>query len=451
MNRTILFLSLFCVFIASPNSFVLGQCLATQATKYQPMPSAGLNEFGSTIDTDGELVIVGVRLDSANGLETGTAYLFGIDGSQIFELLPNQSVEFDFYGSSVAVANGVGLVGARGDSNDTGSFSGSVYLFDVSTGQQTGKIVPDDVGLLDQFGSSLSVSGNLAIVGTPGDDDNGNSSGSAYIYDIFTETQITKLLADDGSSSDCLGTSVDIDGTHAIVGSPDDDDNGSESGSAYVFDAITGQQIVKLLPEDGNAGDSFGQSVAISGGFALVGAPEDDDNGSRSGSAYLFNATTGEQILKLAPKETNSFDRFGNSVAIDGVTAVIGAFRYNGSSDEVGTAFVFDLQTCVESDRFSPDDIQLFDRFGTAVSISDQNIVVSSEGDGVGSAYLFQHTCNGILLGNVNQDGSVDLLDVSPFVSLITMNEFQIEADINEDGQVDLLDVSPFVGLLTGS
>ena len=104
--------------------------------------------------------------------------------------------------------------------------------------------------------------------------------------------QLFKLLPDDGSGGDWFGYSVAISGTTTIVGTYGGDDNGSQSGSAYLFDTTTGQQITKLLPDDGADADQFGLSVAISSATAIVGARHDDDNGDNSGSAYLFDAAS---------------------------------------------------------------------------------------------------------------------------------------------------------------
>ena len=104
--------------------------------------------------------------------------------------------------------------------------------------------------------------------------------------------QLAKLLPDDGAQGDLFGVSVAISGAIAIVGATSDDDNGDASGSAYLFDTTTGRQIAKLLPNDGAAKDNFGRSVAISGATAIVGAPLHDDNGTDSGSAYLFDASS---------------------------------------------------------------------------------------------------------------------------------------------------------------
>ena len=147
-------------------------------------------------------------------------------------------------------------------------------------GDQLFKLLPDDGAANDDFGSAVAMSGTTAILGAYADDDNGSCSGSAYLFDTTTSKQIAKLLADDGASGDFFGSSVAICGSPgnevAIVGSAGDDDNGSFSGSAYLFDTTTGRQIAKLLPNDGEAGDQFGWSVAISGATAIDGLWPDE-------------------------------------------------------------------------------------------------------------------------------------------------------------------------------
>ncbi len=120
--------------------------------------------------------------------------------------------------------------------------------------------------------------------------------------------QLFKLLPDDGAAFDRFGTSVAISGTTAIVGADSDDDYGINSGSAYLFDTTTGRQIAKLLPKDGASGHEFGFSVAISGATAIVGKRLDNDNGTFSGSAYLFdisNPANPTQIAKLLAKDAH--------------------------------------------------------------------------------------------------------------------------------------------------
>merc|ERR1719203_1536881 len=114
----------------------------------------------------------------------------------------------------------------------------------------------------------------------------GTDSGSAYVFNT-AGTQLAKLLPTDGAADDKFGWSVSISGSTIVVGAFYDDDMGSKSGSAYVFNTA-GTQLAKLLPSDGIAWDEFGVSVSISGSTIVVGAWFDDDMGSGSGSAYIF-------------------------------------------------------------------------------------------------------------------------------------------------------------------
>ena len=96
-----------------------------------------------------------------------------------------------------------------------------------------------------------------------------------------------KLIASDGASGDWFGSSVAVGSGRIVVGSPYDDDNGSSSGSAYIFD-LNGNQLSKITASDGASYNSFGSSVAIGSGRIVVGAYSNDDNGSSSGSAYVY-------------------------------------------------------------------------------------------------------------------------------------------------------------------
>ena len=175
-----------------------------------------------------------------------------------------------------------------------------------------------------------------------------------------TWTQTAKLTASDGAGSDYFGYSVSIDGNTIVIGAYRDDDNGSFSGSAYVFsnDSGTWTQTAKLTASDGASFDYFGGSVSIDGNTMVIGAYRDDDNGSSSGSAYVFSNDSGTwtQTAKLTASDGASFDYFGYSVSIDGNTMVIGAYRDDDNGSSSGSAYVFtndrwDLDTDGEADR----------------------------------------------------------------------------------------------------
>ena len=141
-------------------------------------------------------------------------------------------------------------------------------------------------------------------------------AGSAYGVEEF------KITAEDADAEDFFGTSVSIDGDFAIVGAPYDDDEGENSGSAYIFvrEGEEWFQQQKLIANDAAAGNFFGWSVSIDGGYVIIGAYQDDDDGGGSGSAYIFTRDGEEwnQQEKLTAADADEGDYFGNSVSING-------------------------------------------------------------------------------------------------------------------------------------
>ena len=414
--------------------------------------------FGFSVAITGETAIVGANYDVDNGVGSGSAYLFDTTtGRQLFKLLPNDGAADDRFGRSVAISGPPGMevaiVGAYRD-EDNGDRSGSAYLFDTTTGRQLFKLLPNDGALGDEFGWSVAISGTTVIVGALRDDDNGIQSGSAYLFDTTTGRQIAKLLPAAGAANDLFGISVAISGPPGnetiIVGAIGDDDNGPGSGSAYLFDATTGRQLFKLLADDGALGDEFGWSVAISGTTAIVGAQGDDDNGNLSGSAYLFDTTTGRQLYKLLPNDGAAEDLFSHFVAISGTTAIVGAFNNDDDNgNNSGSAYFFDTTTGVQIAKLLPDDGAAYDHFGETVAISGATAIVGAHqnddnGADSGSAYLFDAAVPGTCPWDVNGDGVVNHHDIVEVVHNLGVCDDPDNCpwDVNADGIVNGRDVA---------
>ncbi len=388
---------------------------------YKLLPNDGVmyHSFGFSVAVSSTRVIVGAVGDNVNGEFSGSAYLFDTTTSQqLFKLLPDDGAESDSFGASVELSGTRAIIGSFTKSPD----SGSAYIFDTTTGQQLFKLVPDDVEDFFGFGFSVGISGTRAIVGSFLDIGSGDFSGSAYVYDTTTGLQLFELLADDGANFDLFGESVAIDGTRAIIGAKGNDDNGNFSGSAYIFDITTGKQLFKLLPDDSAEADFFGVAVAISGTRAIIGAEGDDDNGGDSGSAYIFDVTTGKQLLKLVADDGAGSDFFGKAVAISGVTAIIGAFGDDDNGNFAGSAYLFDVTSGEQLTKLLPVDGASGDSFGRSVSISGITAIVGADGDDdnsedAGSAYLTAVDTDG--------DGLLDSWEINGI-------------DVNGDGKVDL-------------
>jgi len=360
------------------------------------------NLFGFSVAISSNLAVIGAISGDGNVTESGSAYMYDvITGQQLFMLMASDGATSDGFGSSVSINGNIVVIGAPAD-DDKGSGSGSAYVFDETTGQQLFKLLPSDGAADDIFGISVSLSGNLAIIGASGDDDKGSRSGSAYVFDVTTGQQLFKLLASDGAESDEFGRSVAMTGNLAVIGSKFDDDNGTDSGSAYIFDVTTGQQLFKLLASDGDIFDNFGNSVSINGDLAVIGASLNDVFIGDSGSAYVFDVNTGQQIFELLASDKSERDQFGSSVALSGNLAVIGAVNDSDNGQGSGSAYVFDVTTGQQLVKFLPNDGAANNQFGNSVSIDKNMMLIGSfrddaKGIDSGSAYVFQQRNTNLL------------------------------------------------------
>ena len=318
-------------------------CLETKLTASDGV--AGDN-FGIVAAMSGDTAIVGP-------FNRDAAYIFRRDEGgtnnwgEVKKLIGFDTLSGDFFGGSVAISGGIAIVGARSD-DDAGSSSGSAYIFRRDEGGtdnwgEVKKLVASDAAAGDGFGGSergAAISGDTAIVGAALNDDAGDDSGSAYIFrqdEGGTDNwgEVKKVTASDAAAGDFFGSTVAISGDTAMVGALLNDDAGSNSGSAYIFRQDEGGtdnwgEVKKLTAAAAAAGDIFGSTVAISGDIAIVGASDTDEAGSASGSAYIFGRNEGGtdnwgEVKKLTASAAASAARFGRAVGISGDTVVVGA------------------------------------------------------------------------------------------------------------------------------
>ena len=226
------------------------------------------DKFGYSVDINEHVAIVGAQTASALGDKSGAAYLFDRNTrEELFKILPFDGAENDRFGWSVAVSGTTAIVGAPYHN----SYRGAAYLFDTTTGSQIAKLTAPVGYSGDLFGHSVAIDGQFALVGAKLDDTTAKDTGAAYLFDISTGELLRTLTAADASTDQAFGSSVDIDGNVAIIGAEYDDEVSSNSGAAYLFDLLTGKQISKLYPQSAEVDDWRGYSVAIHKQYALVG------------------------------------------------------------------------------------------------------------------------------------------------------------------------------------
>lgn len=294
------------------------------------------------------------------------------------------------------------------------------------------KLTANDRAQGANFGYSVFISGNYAIVGAPKDpsDANGGAvldeSGAAYIFEnvggVWTQKQ--KLVASDRANYDYFGWSVSMSGKYAVIGAyfESQDENGentvNSAGSVYIFEETAGvwSQIQKVVASDREANDYFGYAVSISGDYFVVGAYGEDHNVvgtatlNNAGSAYIFHNTAGtwSQVQKIVASDRSVGDYFGSAVSISGDYILIGAYREAedvGGANTLaysGSAYIFHntAGTWSQTQKIVANDREFDASFGISVAISGDNAVVGAFKEsknaaggnslsGAGAAYVF--------------------------------------------------------------
>ena len=263
------------------------------------------------------------------------------------------------------------------------------------------KLKASDAKRNDRFGVSVSLDGNTALIGA-------YLADAVYVFERESESskdwqQIAKLLAP--ASSFEFGISVSLSNSTALIGAQSSLDS-TKSGYAFIFERDTGGQgnwgqVARLKAEDAQEFDYFGSPVSLSDSTALVGAHRDGDGGIESGSAYIFERDAGGegnwgQVAKLTAADATANDNFGISVSLDGVTALIGAYRDGDGGINSGSAYIFERGTEEVGDwtqiaKLTANDAARSDLFGASVSINGAIVLVGALGDDQlrGSVYVF--------------------------------------------------------------
>ena len=382
----------------------------TQQTQLTAAGGAASDQFGSSVALSGDTAIIGARLDDVASLvDQGSAYIFvrsGATWTQQAQLNATGGDVGDNFGSSVALSGDTAIIGARADDVGANADQGSAYVFTRSgtTWTQQAQLNAPGGAASDQFGTAVAISGQTVIVGANRSDwGTSGNQGSAFVFTRSGTvwTQQAQLTASDGAANDDFGRSVGLSGDFAIIGAPTDDVGANgDQGTAWVFSRVGSAWIgpdLTLLASDGAALDNFGHAVAIDGDTAIVSAPLDDVGANvDQGSAYILvrSGTTWTQQAQLIAADGVANDEFGRSVAISGNTALVGVplFDIDVNFGNVGKVYVFIRSGTIWTQQalLNPPSVGVGALFGESVALVGDIAVVGSPGSGTGgAAYVF--------------------------------------------------------------
>ncbi len=348
--------------------------------------------------------------------------------------------------ATMTIVGVTALLGALLGEGDTANASGTA----PPPGETTGPLLPPvelaesvrltqpGIAAQDEFGSSLAISGDTAVIGAPFLDDD---TGRVYVYQRNANGAgqwqlVAELLGSDVTRFDKFGMSVAIQGDTVLVGTPGDNPRDrqstptmivSYSGAVYAFERNAGGanawgQVQKLTaPDPGGLHDqSFGATVVIDGDTALIGAPDDDVGDVRDqGWVYVFERSGGTsrswlQTARFTASDGAQFTNFGGSgspiheeaaLALSGNTALVGVPGDSAVDASTGAVYLFErnhggANRWGQVRKLTASDAGRFDEFGSALAIDGNTAVVGSPFDddnetGSGSAYLFERNAGG--------------------------------------------------------
>lgn len=302
-------------------------------------------------------------------------------------------------------------------STDGGKFNSISNYTIKNSFEYNGKfeVGPDNNAANKLFGTSVASFGEYFVVGAPGEALLGANSGLAYVFKRNGQKweKVAILSASDGAANDLFGTSVDFYHDIIIVGASGEN---SAAGAVYVYKKpLSGwtdmTEVAKLKATDGNSSDNLGISVAISGDVIVAGATGGDNDYlnptiAGTGAGYVFikpkdgwkNVIT--ETAKLLASSATLNDLLGTSIAISGDYVILGA---KGRSSSAGAAFLFEKpkdgwKNSIETAILSASDAAAGDLFGSSITASNEFIAVGATAESTtGAVYIFKKPLSGWL------------------------------------------------------
>jgi hypothetical protein len=434
---------------ATLNLNVTDRCnLWTQTRKLKPADLVFNKGFGKAVTIDGDTAVA-----SANRVAPGRVDIFernqgGLNNWGLVKTIISEVLDgTDGFGTSVAL---------RGDTLVVGGTQTSVFQRNQGGANNWGLVKvlqPSDPLPGDSFGIAVDIDVDTIIVGASQETrPAGSNQGKAYIFERNQGGpnnwgEVKKLVASDTGDGDRFGNSVALSGDTALIGAPREDDPGTDSGAAYLFDRNQGGannwgEVKKLASSDLADGDNFGLAVALDNNTAVVTATLEDTPGADSGSAYIFERNQGGannwgEVAKREGAGISGGDQYGNAVSLQGDNLIVGISRHGNPQSLGGGAFIFNRNQGGANNwgqviKIQPSDLAALDFFGNAVALSGNTVIGGAINDDdpsdSGAAYIFE-----LLVCNVPPTIAV----VNPTLGQGDVAATQLVANVNDINEAE--------------
>ena len=429
-------------------------------TSISPEYSSWNDHFGHSLSSDGVWIAVGMPQDSSEASLRGSVHIYWKNGDT---WLLHQRISPDpipgsgenlFFGTSVSLSGDLLLVGAPGD-DEVGINAGSAHVFqlqeDTGLWEETDKLFSTTPAINDRLGTTVSIHAQLGLAIAGQLDADGTGELHTWTVDGSNWVQQEQLSNPSGESNTKFGISFDFDGSTLIAGAPDEQ-GGRGSVWIMTYESSTNNFTVDALlqPDSSVLAPHFGSSVSISGNAIVIGSPHDGDGMLNGGAAYLFKNLGNGWIAqdKFMGFSTEFGDAFGSSVQLVNNSLVVGAPFHN---QETGDAYSFDVTgtTAVELLQLMAHDSVPNSYFGYNCHIANETIFVSALSYDnnnflCGKLYLYDSI---VMVGDFNADRDVNIQDLLLLISAWGSCEDDCLPDLDRNGKVDINDLLAFINV----
>ena len=405
--------------------------------------------FGKSISLYGEWLAISSVYDNDNGNKSGSVYIYHLSNNYWIEyskIVPIDGLPYDRFGYCLDIYANTLAVGSVFD-DDLGENAGSVYIYSLDNNEWvfSQKIYANINNDDNNFGIKLSIYDDIVAVSSINADVDYLNQGLVDIFSLHSDgiwSYDQTILSLSPNNYDYFGISIDVYKNIIAVGAYFDDQINNNSGAVYLYEKISNNWIPidNITSIDAYANDNFGLSLSVYDDWLVVGSI-DDDNGINSGSAYIYHKENDEYIekIKILPSDGSEYDEFSSSIYLNENNLIVGSKYDDDMGTDSGSAYLFTYKGCTDINACNNDSYILTD--------NNQCIFPQNGFDCYGICYEsidYCEVCGGNgSNGDANVDGSVNVIDITLIVNYI-LNDSPINictVDLNQNSIINITDL----------